>query len=119
VAGLATYNRDLIVLLLASTYAAVPITIALPVIPAASLVVGRARPAEGLQRPRRTLVGGRTRVVVAVTWDAPQLATRFAHCSPEGTVHDMPGEENGVSVVVCRDRLRSWREMWTDMRHYS
>jgi hypothetical protein len=60
-----------------------------------------------------------TRVVVAVNYPAPFLAARFAQCSPAGALHGLPGEEEGNPITVCRDPLRSWREMWPETRHYS
>ncbi|GII54787.1 hypothetical protein Pth03_31760 [Planotetraspora thailandica] len=59
------------------------------------------------------------RVVVAVNYDERFLSARFARCSTAGSLHGMPGEEDGVPIVVCHDPLRPWREMWPDMRHYS
>lgn len=60
-----------------------------------------------------------TRVAMSVGHPPAYLATIFARCSPAGRLSGMPGEEDGVPVVVCRDPVRPWHDLWPGLRHYS
>ncbi|MBP2706655.1 glycosyltransferase family 39 protein [Microbispora sp. RL4-1S] len=59
-----------------------------------------------------------TRVVVAVGFPLTGMSRVFGQCAHAATVQGVIGEEEGRSVIVCRDPRLSWPELWPRMRHY-
>lgn len=62
-----------------------------------------------------------SRVVVAVT-ESTGFRELFASCDQHATVDDGVGswnEEQGKPILVCRDPVRPWSELWPELRNYS
>lgn len=55
-------------------------------------------------------------------WDGPAISRLFGSCALHGRVDngiDLDNEEQGAGVWVCRDRARTWEELWPLLRHLS
>lgn len=60
-------------------------------------------------------------IAVAVGYAPADLAFAFANCAQQGTLDDNVGvdnEEQGVPVLVCRDRKAPWAALWPSLQHY-
>jgi 4-amino-4-deoxy-L-arabinose transferase-like glycosyltransferase len=58
-------------------------------------------------------------VVVTVGFDDP--SPYFRACTTTGVLDDHVGvdnEEQGRTIMVCRDPLRPWAQLWSSFRHY-
>jgi hypothetical protein len=50
------------------------------------------------------------------------VGTDFATCREFGQVDDGVGqwnEEQGKPILVCRDPVKPWAQLWPELRHYS
>lgn len=51
-----------------------------------------------------------------------RVSTDYATCTGAGRVNDGVGEHNeeqGKPILVCRDPVKPWAELWPELRHYS
>jgi hypothetical protein len=59
---------------------------------------------------------------VIVATDSPHVRNYFRTCEQHGVVDDGVGswnEEQGKPILLCRDPVRPWPELWPELRHYS
>jgi 4-amino-4-deoxy-L-arabinose transferase-like glycosyltransferase len=62
-----------------------------------------------------------TRVVVAVGFPGRAVHPAFASCATARQLDsgvDIPNEEQGLDVIVCRDPVAPWSQLWPRFRHY-
>ena len=63
-----------------------------------------------------------TTVIMAT--DGPRAQLLFRMCRRLGTVEDVGGggawyQERGKPILLCHDPVRTWAELWPELRHYS
>ncbi len=61
-------------------------------------------------------------MVIAVGFSPARLATTFDTCQTAAVLDngvDIPNEEQGYSVLVCRGPTRPWSELWPSFKHFS
>lgn len=60
--------------------------------------------------------------VVILATRSRRVGTDFATCSEHARVDDGVGqwnEEQGKPILICREPVKPWSELWPELRHYS
>ncbi|MFI7678127.1 glycosyltransferase family 39 protein [Actinophytocola sp. NPDC049390] len=59
---------------------------------------------------------------VITATDSPRIRGFFGSCEQHGVVDDGVGswnEEQGKPILLCREPVRAWANLWPEFRHYS
>lgn len=58
--------------------------------------------------------------IILVAWEYGWTAREFYGCAPAATIdngYDLPTEEQGSQILVCRGTYLPWSELWPELRH--